>query len=1231
MFTVAHLRKKLLERKMVQQMRPSFDAEYYLAHNPDIGATHDDPLKHYIEIGWQEGRDPSPDFSTRFYLQANPDVRAHNMNPFWHYLRFGRAEGRSPIGPEVNHDDRQLVASEFDAGFYWSRFSEGDAPTDPLGHFMTCGWREGRDPNSWFSTQFYLSHNPDVKAAGINPFIHYLREGRRENRKALPVTGARAIYEEQARATQPGPHFESFDPNIRQGRDPLAKVLAYYLPQFHAIPENDAFWGTGFTEWNNVARGLPRFKGHVQPRIPRDMGYYSLDDPEIMRRQIELARAAGLHGFCFYYYWFGGRRVLEKPVEHILADPTLDMPFTLMWANENWTRTWDGMEKEVLLQQNYDPAKDSDLVDDLARHFKDPRYIRIDGRPLFFIYRPGQIPNAAVTIVKWRRLFETRHKMSPLILMAQGFGDTDPNQYGLDGAIEFPPHKLCEGLHGDVDPDELLDSSYSGKVIQYDEVIARSRREPVPDFPLIRTTTPYWDNEARRPGRSTVMQGSTPAKFGAWLRQVIAFARENPVHGEAIIAVNAWNEWAEGAYLEPDIHYGAAYLNALSRAVHGVPALPRGTPHKLVIVGHDAYRHGAQILVANLARTMTRQFGLDVVILLCASGPMLEEYEALCETHVLTNDLDQNRFLIESLAARGYTQAIVNSTVSGEITPYLKESAFHVTNLIHELGRLIREYDLADAARAIVKHSDRIVFPATVVRDSFLEVAGDTAGHVDLCPQGLYRKDLLLTRHDDNGVRAELGLPQDAKLVINVGYADLRKGFDQFVATAQMLCADRDDIWFVWLGGIAPDVELWFMQDVKSGEHADRFRFPGHVQDVDRWYAAADIFYLSAREDPFPSVVLEALAVGMPVVGFAGTGGCDSLIDRHGALVPKADSAAAGRAITSLIDLPEPARDTAARARREEIVRNYLFDHYAHGLLVSEPGVPLGRISVIVPNYNYAHCLEERLLSIFGQSYPAFEIIVLDDRSSDDSVEVIRRIAEAEGREIELVVNEENSGSPFKQWRRGLERARGDYIWIAEADDISHPEFLNTLMGTMLGTQADMGFCDSWQIDEAGQRIGDSYIGYANSIRGDGFDDSFVLDGPDFLKRYLAVKNIILNVSSVVFRKEALEQAMAQAGAALDDMKVAGDWRIYSEICAAGGRVVYEASALNGHRRHASSVTHALEAERHLAEIAEMQAFSGAVVAIDDDTATAQHDHLSEARAVLEGSWKTSEKTSEKT
>ena len=205
---------------------------------------------------------------------------------------------------------------------------------------------------------------------------------------------------------RPGPEFEEFDPQIANGAPPRTKAIAFFLPQFHAIPENDEWWGKGFTEWANVVRGSPRYVGHYQPRLPRDLGFYDLTRAETLPRQVELARAAGIHGFSFYYYWFDGKRLLERPLERFLNDPAIDFPFCLTWANENWTRRWDGHDDEILIAQTYDPGYDVALVDDLQRHFADPRYIRLQGRPLLLLYRADCIPDAARRIERWRELWE---------------------------------------------------------------------------------------------------------------------------------------------------------------------------------------------------------------------------------------------------------------------------------------------------------------------------------------------------------------------------------------------------------------------------------------------------------------------------------------------------------------------------------------------------------------------------------------------------------------------------------------------------------------------------------------------------------------------------------------------------------------------------------------------------------------------------------------------------------
>lgn len=1132
--------------------------------------------------------------------------------------RFAPAPSAHPGSePPARHRDAPLIDPRFDREFYLAGFPKRARPADPASHYLSEGWQQGRDPAPWFSTWHYLAMHADVAEAGMNPFLHYCLSGAKEGR-ALPRMGQQAsgeVYAAQARAVAPGPDFEEFDPTIGIGRKRRAKVLAYYLPQFHPIAVNDRQWGRGFTEWRQLARALPRFAGHIQPRIPRDLGFYDLAEGDAMRRQIEMARAGGIHGFCFYHYWFDGKRVLDRPMERFLADPGLDFPFCLMWANENWTRTWDGSDQQVILAQNYRQEDDIAFIDDIARHMKDPRHIRLDGRPLFFIYRPGNIPEARDTLARWRELFHNRHRLEPLIMMAQGFGDLDPRAYELDGAVEFPPHKLCHNLPAINRELRLLDPDYAGHIISYDAMIERSLAEQPAGFPLIRTVTPSWDNEPRRPGRGMIVQGATPAGFEAWTRRMLSYARDNPVHGEHIICVNAWNEWAEGAVLEPDIHHGGAFLNALSRAVHDLRGATGQSRLRVLIAGHDANCNGAQMLALNIGQVMHRQFGVDIAFILGRDGPMRALYGAIGPTHVAAPQSSEAERVLTQLAAQGFALAITNATPSGGFVPALKQAGFGVVSLIHELPNLLRSYGLAAPARAIAAGADHVVFPAEIVQRGFKGFAGPLAHRGEILPQGLYHHGFLDRAPGDDGLRAELGLAAETRIVLGVGYGDLRKGIDRFVAAGLSLCARHDDIAFLWLGAPAGEATDWFQPEIDASGLGARLRILGHREDVARFFAAANAFYLASREDPFPSVVLEALALGLPVIGHEGCGGCDALIARHGTLVKASDPLAAGNAI--LKALRKPGSRAAVAARRAEIRQNHDFPDYAFALLQRlEPG--LASLSAVVPNYNYQNHIAARLRSIFDQSHPLREVIVLDDASTDESLAEIERTAAAADRQIALHVNTRNSGSPFRQWHRGAELAKGDYLWIAEADDLAEPGFVARLLGRMQATGSLLGFTDSRQIDAHDITLGDSYRPYLDTIEPGAFEQPFDMEGHEFLRRFLAVKNVILNVSGVIVRRRALLDAFAAAGQQLQGYRVAGDWRLYAEICALpGSRICWLPEPLNTHRRHRVSVTHALKAERHLEEIRQMQTSIGERVRLTRRACRLQQHHWEECARML--------------
>lgn len=1019
--------------------------------------------------------------------------------------------------------------------------------------------------------------------------IRWLRAAARTLRRRK----RKGVLREVEKYVRPGPHFEEWREYLTAGRQPQAKVIAFYLPQFHAIPENDEWWGKGFTEWTNLPRGLPRCRGHYQPRIPRDLGFYDLTTPGAMRRQVELARRSGVHGFCFYYYWFNRKRMLEKPLEQFVRDDGLDFPFCLMWANENWTRRWDGKEHEILLRQDYSPEDDESLIADLAEHFRHPRYIKLGGRPLFIIYRPDHVPDARERIQIWRDLWRRKHGIEPLFFMAQTFKKYDPAEFGLDGAVEFPPHWVparCKKLtRRDI---ELFDPGFSGEFYRYSDVVATSLTQPPASYPLFRTVVPSWDNEARRQGTGLSLIESTPQLYETWLRGAIAYARSHPVEGEALVFVNAWNEWAEGAYLEPDVHFGAAYLNATARAVYDLPS--DATREKLLLVGHDGHPFGAQTLLLSLARTFREQFGLSPVVVLLEGGPVVPEYQSICRTIVAPKGEAERDALFRGLALDGYRRAILNTTVTGVLAPHLARAGITFISLIHEMPKLVTRRRLESRAQEIARHAMAAVFAHERVRDGFLEVAGELPARSVIRVQGSYNPSV--PRPGARvALRRKLGIGDSTRVVVNVGYGDLRKGFDLFVATARRVVPERDDVHFLWLGSVDPEVGHWLMPMPDDPVLKGRFHHepytadPQAVMDV---LGGADLFFLSSREDPFPTVVMEAYAAGLDILAFAESGGHTDFVRVHGRILEREDPASAARAIVEMLEeitpesVAEKRRVRASRVRAEFSIDSYCAD------LLRVLDDDHRTVSVVVPNYNHARHLRARLITIFEQSYPVFEVIVLDDASTDGSLAVIERACRDYQRKVDLHVNETNSGSPFRQWRKALALARGEFVWIAEADDVAHPEFLASIMPKLIATDATFGFTDSWQIDQDDRRLGDSYADYCDSGHPSRrFTRDFALPGPEFVRDCLVDKNTILNASSVVWRREALQRALDAVGDELDDFAIAGDWRLYAEAALAGGTVAYVARSLNGHRRHPDGVTASLDRARHLEEILRMHQF----------------------------------------
>lgn len=347
------------------------------------------------------------------------------------------------------------------------------------------------------------------------------------------------------------------------------KAIAFYLPQFHTFPENDKWWGKGFTEWTNTRKSIPRFDGHYQPRTPhKDIGFYDLSNFDVMKNQIKLAKQHGIYGFCFYYYWFSGKRLMEKPVDMLLDHPEIDFPFCLCWANENWTRTWDGQEKNVLMEQEYSTDDYRKFIIDIKKYVNDKRYIRIEGKPVILVYNPYEIPNVQEQFKEWRR-YAIEEGIGEIVIWSKNnladveFERTDY----VDGEFDFSPTGLGH-------PASLMTGLPFKRIINYKKLVSDIEHlydEHFPVKPFYYSCMMGWDNSARRKDGFVIYNAYSLKSFYDWLKTIIKWTRKRHKSDRRFILINAWNEWAEGTYLEPDEKYGYANINTLSKAIYDLP------------------------------------------------------------------------------------------------------------------------------------------------------------------------------------------------------------------------------------------------------------------------------------------------------------------------------------------------------------------------------------------------------------------------------------------------------------------------------------------------------------------------------------------------------------------------------------------------------------------------------------------------------------------------------------
>ncbi len=623
--------------------------------------------------------------------------------------------------------------------------------------------------------------------------------------------------------------------------------------------------------------------------------------------------------------------------------------------------------------------------------------------------------------------------------------------------------------------------------------------------------------------------------------------------------------------------------------------------YKILLVSHSACRTGAPHCLLRLAQGLSRSPELECWVVLQRGGELQADFARVAPT------LDASRLpemgisiaeapgviaaLFRGHASRGI--AVCNTIAVSGYHAALAACGIPILSWIHELPTMIDLFGGSLAVQRVKAASREIVVPAEAVRATWIRRFEVEPGRIQTIHNGVDpRSDGLDRESLRRRVRKELGVPDDGFIVLGCGTVDIRKGADLFAQVARKLLAHPDArgiaarTWFVWVGDSAfPDLPRWLAHDADIEGYEDRLVFTGLRSDTAPYFAAADVFALTSREDPCPFSNLEAMESGLPVVVFEGAGGAPDVIRDAGIAVPYLDVDAMTGAVIELLGDDRKRSDMGA-VGREIIRRDFTWPGFmerfrgvlrqSYGLFPSRPL----RVSAIVPNYRHAPYLEERLRSLFRQTIPPHEIIVLDDASPDDSVSVIERLMPSSPVPIRLVINETNSGSTFRQWIKGLELATGDLIWLAESDDTCHPQFLERLLPEFYDPDVALAYCQSGLIGPDDRPLEAHFLDHTDDLSRSRWRSRYSVFGTEEIELALSQKNTIPNVSAMLFRRPRRLDFLDE----LFGLKFAGDWLFHAMLCREG-KVAYLPDVLNQYRRHEQTVSHhAIRGDTYLSE-----------------------------------------------
>lgn len=881
----------------------------------------------------------------------------------------------------------------------------------------------------------------------------------------------------------------------RSPRNRSVKAIAFYLPQFHPIPENDRWWGKGFTEWANVVKARPRFRSHYQPILPTDLGFYDLRSTDVQDAQAELAKSFNVHGFCYYYYWFDGKKLLNRPIEQMLARGRPDLPFCVCWANENWSRNWDGQNKHVLVEQSYSFESNRALIREFITMMKDRRYIRHNGKPVLLVYRIRVIPNWLETAAMWREECR-RAGIGEIHLCAVRFGleplDGPPSQFGVDSYVLFPPHE-AEKVSV---KKEMLDLArdFDGTIFSYDSVVDAdlARFEQGYPWPVHRGAMLGWDNTARRPRDSRIFVGASPARFHRWLKDIL---RQEEVHNsgnESLLFINAWNEWAEGTVLEPSTRFHRGYLHAVRSAVGGNTA-------------------GAASLSDTKPRTADAPAPVEAKWFDGASEVVEGAPTVLVCAHVVSDRLfGGERSLVDVLDALAQLHLNVIVAIPSDRHPnytnLLRERSTAVVAIPYRQWRDNREPEemVVRAFETVIREkSVDIVYANTIVLIEPLvaarrqgsrtvvharELIDRDVGLIDqiglspeeIIPAVLDRADFVIANSREtarlfaregatfcapNVVDCEaLDMENEVADEIKIGIISSnipKKGIVDFVKVARRCETLVRNAQFVVIG---PESD--HIRELKQTGVPANLSFAGYIPNPATALSTVNVVLsLSHFAESFGRTVAEAQAARRPVVAY-NHGAISELVEDGvtGYLAPYLDTETVVKAVARLCARPEliatmgeAGRSAMLKSCTPDTLLNNLRDAF-ETIAPSDAGARASlrpRTTIVVPVFNAYEATAACLASLTRcVDFEHSRVLLIDDGSTDSRVASL--LADYGSRDgFHFVSNERNLGYT-RTINIGIRWAAGDDILLLNSDTIVTPGFLEGLRRTALA-DGDIG------------------------------------------------------------------------------------------------------------------------------------------------------------------------------